>query len=102
MVTPNRLMDIGYTYTIFRLKNTPEIIFIIINLVWLSTWTTSRISWTLDLQGRDQYLKSIYHDTVLTGTEKKELPTTFDMYIRYKLWDSGYKNSINPYFGLYI
>ena len=47
MVTTTSIADLRYTYSIYRLKKTPDIIVLTINLVWLSTWTTSIISCTL-------------------------------------------------------
>ena len=49
MVMTTSLVDMSYTYTICRMKKTPDIIVSTINLVWLSTWTTSSISCTLAL-----------------------------------------------------
>ena len=47
MVMTTSLVDMSYTYTICRMKKTPDIIVSTINLVWLSTWTTSIISCTI-------------------------------------------------------
>ena len=51
MVMTVRILDLGYTYSIYRLKKTPNNNVSTINLVWISTWTTSSISWNLDLWG---------------------------------------------------
>ena len=41
MVTTTRITNLGYTYAIHRINNIPEIDVTVINLLWLSTRTTS-------------------------------------------------------------
>ena len=68
MLMTTILVDIGYNYSRYRHNNTPDIIFLVFNLVWLSTWTTSIISCNLAVWGIYHYLNSIYHTTDITGT----------------------------------
>ena len=82
MVMTTSLMDLGYTYSRHRLNNPPDITIAIINLVWISTWTTLSISYTIDLKGIYQYLNSLNHATSLTITEYQEGHTASSMYTR--------------------
>ena len=61
-----------------------------------------RIVCTLYLRGRYLYIFRIYHNTALIVNLDKEVPDAFDMSKNYKLWDSGFTNSINTYFDLCI
>ena len=72
----------------------------IINLIWLSTWNTSGIISDLASQGR--YLPSIRCTIVLPRTTYQEVSTVFDTSRNYTLLDSGFNNTISPYFDLYI
>ena len=82
VVITNILLDLGYTYSRHRLNNPPDITIAIINLVWISTWTTLSISYTIDLKGIYQYLNSLNHATSLTITEYQEGHTASSMYTR--------------------
>ena len=65
MVMAYNIMTLGYTYTIYRLNKTSDIIYTSTKLRHLITWTPSRLACVMDLKGIDQSLNR------LTGTYNK-------------------------------
>ena len=84
-----------------NVQEAPVIVYKLTHIVQLVTWTFSRLSWDLSLQGRDQSLNIFIPSTDFIRMNNQEGPTTFNTPMWSTLWDSGFTHSINPYFELH-
>ena len=98
MVMTNNLTILGYKISKCSLKNPPNIVYTLTHTCQIVTWNPSRLSWALDLWGRDQSINCFRPCTTFTSTNNQDGPSTFDTSMRFSLWDPGCNKSINPYF----
>ena len=71
MVMAKKLKTVGYTYAKLSLKSPPDIVYTLIYIRRLSTWTSSRLDWALALRAKEQHLNRLRPSTVFT--KKKQL-----------------------------
>ena len=71
LMMASNIMTLGYTYVKNRPKNTPNILCQISHTSKLIVWTPSKISWTPELQGREQSLLRPRFPKSFTGTKNQ-------------------------------
>ena len=82
-------------------QEAPQFVFQITHISRLTAWIPSRLSWTPELQGREQCLLYTSFPKESTRTNNQEVPTVFDTSARSALWESGLTHSINIYLEIY-